>query len=390
MNYLRVSFFVSLAALVATAFAQTPPTAGQAPARSRIAGTVAAVDAPASRISVTTDKGDAVTVSAAANTLIIRVPAGETDVRKGSKIAIADVAPGDRIVAIGAQPDAASMEARSILVMSKADVAQIRQKERADWQARGVTGTVTAIDPAANTFTLKEAQRVVTVTPTAKTVYRRYSPDSARFADAKPGSFAEIHTGDQARVLGDKSGDGGTIRAEQIVFGTFRQIAATVTSVNAATGELLVKDLATKKPLTVRVNSDTTLRKLPEMMAQMLATRFRSGNAGAPGGESARGGRKGEGPGEANRAGWAGRGGHGDVGTMLDRLPPLPLAELKPGDAIMVSTTAGTDPERVTAVTLLAGVEPLLRASPTATRDLLSGWNLGSGGDAENLGGNAQ
>jgi hypothetical protein len=67
---------------------------------------------------------------------------------------------------------------------------------------------------------------------------------------------------------------------------------------------------------------------------------------------------------------------------MLDNLPAMPLSELKPGDAIMVSTTQGTDPGRVTAITLLAGVEPLLTASPTATRDIMSGWNLGGGGDA--------
>ena len=47
----------------------------------------------------------------------------------------------------------------------------------------------------------------------------------------------------------------------------------------------------------------------------------------------------------------------------------------------MVSTTQGTTPGRVTAIMLLAGVEPLLTASPEATRDIMSGWNLGGGGD---------
>jgi hypothetical protein len=69
---------------------------------------------------------------------------------------------------------------------------------------------------------------------------------------------------------------------------------------------------------------------------------------------------------------------------MLDQLPAMPLAELKPGDAIMVSTTQGSDPTHVTAITLLAGVEPLLTASPTATRDIMSGWNLGGGGSEGN------
>ena len=75
----------------------------------------------------------------------------------------------------------------------------------------------------------------------------------------------------------------------------------------------------------------------------------------------------------------AGRGGN-DVPQMLDSLPPMQLAELKKGDAIMVSTTQGADATHATAIMLLAGVEPLLTASPTATRDIMSGWNLGGGG----------
>jgi hypothetical protein len=45
----------------------------------------------------------------------------------------------------------------------------------------------------------------------------------------------------------------------------------------------------------------------------------------------------------------------------------------------MVSTTEGTDPTHLTAIMLLAGVEPLLTASPNSTRDIMSGWNLGGG-----------
>ena len=78
----------------------------------------------------------------------------------------------------------------------------------------------------------------------------------------------------------------------------------------------------------------------------------------------------------------AGPSGGPDVGQMLDRLPQLPLSELKAGDAIMISTTQGYDPGRATVIMLLAGVEPLLTASPSATRDIMSGWNLGGGGDS--------
>jgi len=65
---------------------------------------------------------------------------------------------------------------------------------------------------------------------------------------------------------------------------------------------------------------------------------------------------------------------------MLDRSPAIQVADLKAGDAVMVLTTMGSDPSRVTLVQLLAGVEPILTASPNSTRDLLGGWNLGGGG----------
>jgi hypothetical protein len=78
--------------------------------------------------------------------------------------------------------------------------------------------------------------------------------------------------------------------------------------------------------------------------------------------------------------GGPGGGRGGDVASMLGNLPAMPISELKPKDAIMVSTTMGSDPTKVTAIMLLAGVEPVLTAAPTATRDIMSGWNLGGGG----------
>src|SRR5205085_4934063 len=140
-----------------------------------------------------------------------------------------------------------------------------------------------------------------------------------------PSSFAEIKPGDQLRVLGEKSADGASIKAERMVFGTFRQIAATIVAVDTAAGEMKVTDLATKKPLTIRVTPDSTMKKLPETMAQALARRYQGGRGGAPGG-----------PGRGGPPAGEGRG--GDVGQMLDRLPAIQLADLKPKDAIMIST----------------------------------------------------
>jgi hypothetical protein len=348
-----------------SASAQTPATT-----RAQLSGTVTSVNADAKQLSLKSDKGEDVSVTTTDRTLILRIPPGETDPKKGSKIALSTLSAGDRAVIIGAAPaDSKAWTATAVLVMSKSDVAGLQQKDQDDWKKRGTTGTVTAIDPAAKTVTIKSGSRTFTVQPSDKTSYNRYSPDSARFSDAKPSSFPEIKTGDQLRVLGNKSDDGAAIQAEKIAFGTFRQIAATVTAINLQTGEMTVKDLATKKPLTIRVDADSTMRKLPETAARMLARRY------APGAQQSEA--QGGAPAGAGRGG--GRG--GDVGQMLDSLPAMPISELKPGDAIMVSTTQGSDSGRVTAIMLLAGVEPLLTASPTATRDIMSGWNLGGGGD---------
>jgi len=355
-------------AAVALGFSQSQP----AVPRSQVAGTVTAVDAAANHLALRSDQGASLEVTASERTLFLRIPPGETDPKKGTKIALASIAAGDRAVIVGAASSSTAWTASAVLIMSRSDVASLQQKDTEDWRRRGTTGLATAIDPAARTVVIKSGSRSYTVETGDKTEWHRYSPDSARFADATSSSLAEVKAGDQLRVLGNKSEDGTKIRAEKIVFGSFRQIAATVSAIDAARGELTVKDLATKKPLIVRVNADTAMRKLPEQMARMLARRYAPGAQGdtvaAPGAaQAAPGGR-------------SGRGGGGDIGQMLDSLAAMPLTELKTGDAVMVSTTQGSDPGKATAVMLLAGVEPLLTASPTATRDIMSGWNLGGGG----------
>jgi hypothetical protein len=335
---------------------------------------VNAVDVQANQVFLKTDKGDAITITTTEKTLVLHLPPGETDVSKGAKMPLSALGAGDRVVAFFRGPaDQKTIQATSLVVRTKADLALIAQKEQEDWQKRGASGTVTAIDPTARTLTIRAGQKSLTVQPSDKTDYHRYAPDSAKFSDARPSSFAEIKVGNQVRVQGDKTEDGATIKAEKIVSGAFRQFAATITSINALAGEMAIKDLATKKSLTVRVVPDSTMKKLSEMTARMLARRY------GPGGGQAEAQAGPGGPGGQRGGGMRGGGG-GDIGQMLDRLPAVPLAELKPGDAIMVSTTQGSDPGRVTAVMLLAGVEPLLTASPNATRDIMSGWNLGGGG----------
>ncbi len=356
-----------------------------APQRAEFAGKVTAVDAAAGHVTVESAKGQSITASTTEKTAILHALPGEADPRKWSRIQTSAISNGDEVVvyyrgALDQQP----LTATTIVVRTKADLAQLAQKQLADWKARGTRGIVEAIDPAAKTITVKVGQRPVAVRASDKTKWHRYSPDSPKPADATPSSLAEVQAGDQVNVLGNHGADG-SIDAEVIYSGAFRQLAATIVSIDAAKGEMEVKDLATKKALTIRITPDSTMKKLPDEVAAMLARRYRGGGrqqgragGGMPGGMA--GGRPGGGP-PAGMAAGPGGGRGGDLNSMLDRLPAMQLAELKPKDAIMVSTTAGSDPNRVTAIMLLAGVEPILTAAPTATRDIMSGWNLGGGGE---------
>jgi transcription antitermination factor NusG len=339
--------------------AQTQPAAPNA-ARSQVIGQVTSLDAAARRIVLQDDHGATLAVSVAENTAVLRVPPGETDIKKAAKIAFTDIGAGDRILAVGAKSeDGKELQARTLVIMSKADIAQKQQREQRDWQTRGIAGTVSAMDAAGKTLTVKAGQKTLTIQTAEQTEYRRYAPDSVKFSDTVASSFAEIKPGDQIRVLGDKQPDGVTIKAERMVSGSFRQIAATISSIHPESGEIKVNDLAGKKPVTISVNSSTTLKKLSPAIAARLSQRFQVSPASdAP-------------------AAPAGRGGREDLGQLLDRLPAVSLADLKPGDAIMVSGSGGGDLGHLTAISLLAGVEPLLTASPNATRDIMAGWNFG-------------
>jgi hypothetical protein len=225
------------------------------------------------------------------------------------------------------------------------------------------------------------------VDTTSTTRFRRYGVDSVKFEDAKPGTLDQIKPGDQLRVRGNKSEDGSTIQAEDVVSGSFKNLAGTLASVDASAGAVTLKDLATKKTMTVAVTSNSDLRKLPPEMAARFAARakgaaMRTENGGsAPSQEAAR-------PGAASEGGMGGGAGHsagGDLSQMLSRLPKEPLADLKVGDAVMIvasEPTPGSD--KVTAVTMLSGVEPILAATPKGSAAMtLSPWNMGGGGGAE-------
>ena len=359
-------------------FAQTTPPAGDI---TRVGGEVTAVAAAAHEIALKPDSGGAITVKLTDKTVYLRVPLGEKDLKNATPIRLEDVVVGDRVLARGRMSeDHGSIEAVRVLVMARADVAKKHAADRAEWQKRGTAGSVTATDPASREITIsvgvRETARVVTVEAPAGATFRRYAPDSVRFTDAQASSFEALSVGDHLRVLGDRNADGSRIKAEELVFGAFRNIAGQVKSVDAAAGEIRVTDLETKKPVLIRVKADSMLRRMPEGVATMIARRLQAAaNGGAPPsgqGQPGQGGppaqwQRGEGGGPGGPGGPGGAGPRGprggDFQQALERMPALTLAELKPGDALIISSTKGAEPSEATAIVVVAGVEPLLASA---------------------------
>src|SRR5271163_681379 len=285
-------------------------SAATAPASSgRVAGTVTAISG--SVLTVKDDKGTESKVTVPDSARILQLPAGAKSLGSATPIKLQDIAVGDRILA-KTSPEGDGYTASTVVAMKQADVAQMQQRERQEWQTQGIRGLVKSVDPAAQTVTVSTGNG-----PTAKTIavqaskttnIRRYAPDSTKFDDAKPATLDEIKPGDQLRAKGTKNADGTELAADAIIAGTFRNIAGTVISVDPAANTVTLTDLATKKPLVINVNADSQLHKLPPTMAQGIAMRLKGGaagaGAGAAGGQgSAQGGGQGGGQGNGQEGG---------------------------------------------------------------------------------------
>ena len=376
---LRVSLMLPMVLLSVGASVSMAQAPAAAPAAARQLGTVTAVIG--NNLTLKTDAGQEVVVSVADGARILQLAPGSTDLKTAQTIALKDIAVGDRVLVTGKAGDTAnSFEASRVILMKSSDIAQKREAEQADWQKRGTGGIVSAVDAGTGTLTVALGAKKVAVTTTDKTQFRRYAGDSVKFEDAKPGTLAQIQVGDQLRVLGTKSDDGLSIPAEVVVSGSFKNLAGLITTIDAANGRLTLKDLATKKTVTVTITANSNVRTLPPQAAAMLAARAKGASAGGPGGGSPPPGAGQADASGGGRPGGMGRSAGGDLSQVVSRLPNRTIADLKVGDAVMiVASQPDAGNPTVTAVTLLSGVEPILAAAPGAPSMTLSPWSLGAG-----------
>jgi exosome complex RNA-binding protein Csl4 len=387
---------------------QTP---GQTPLTQKV-GAVKSINGNA--LVLTADGGTEVSVTVASNAKIVQVAPGEKDLKSATPIVLTDLQVGDRVlVRVRAGDDAKAMTAVWVIAMKRTDLEAKKVQDREDWQKRGIGGLVSAVDPATGTITIStgtgSTAKTVAIHTTKSTALRRYAPDSVQFDDAKPAALDQVKPGDQVRARGTKSADGSEFAADEIVSGTFRNLAGIITAIDASAQTISLTDLITKKPVVVKITAQSQLRKIPAQMAQMIAFRLKGGAAGAgagtgggagvggasgqeggaAGGGSSNGGQRSGGAGAGGAgSGAGGGGGRGDFQQIVNRLPASTLADFQKGDAVMVVSTQGSDGGGVTAITMLGGVEAILAAAPAgnaAQAMTLSPWSLGGGapgGDA--------
>jgi len=354
--------FASLLMLFGAASPATAQTGGVKP--SVAAGDVVSIDT--GKIVLQTKDGS-LDVLLSDKTEYKRVPPDNPSLKAAVTAAFTDIGTGDKLMVTGIlSDDKKTLPARAVYLMTKADIAQKQVKESEKWTTKGISGRVATVDPITNQIKIEvrglTATTTVVLTPKEGARFLRYAPNSVKFSEAKASAINEIEAGDMLRASGDRSPDGASFAAEEIITGAFRTVAGTVKTIDVSKNEVVITDAQTKKDLTIELGSAAVMKKFPEEMAQRLAA-FQGGGMrpgagtqppanGAPaGGQGGPGGRGG------------GMGSRGGIDDMLERFPNIAVGDLKTGDVIAVSSTRTTNLERITAIKLLSGVEPFLRAA---------------------------
>jgi hypothetical protein len=321
-----------------------PATQAPAPEASRkpdsLIGDVTILDVSSGKLTVKTEAGMLVEVRTDVRTVFLKARPGSSTLNDASPAGLEEITAGDRVLARGRlAADKGSLAARQVVLMTRGDITAKQDAERLEWRRRGIPGVVSAVDPVKGEITL-QACRLGGTSPTVIAAAYR-ACDSAATPPIRLSSATRVRarwptcaSGDQLRALGERSEDESRFVPEQVVFGTFRTVSGTVSRIDPAGGELTVRDDESGKPVRVAVGADARLRRIPPEMGVRLS-RWR-------GGPAAGGGPPGGGPED-----------------LLERLLATTLAEVKPGERVLVSSTKGSDPARLNAIALVAGLDAL-------------------------------
>ena len=389
-------------------FTSVVPTYAQAPVAPRyvsIIGTIEKVDTSAKSFALKTDKGEEPTIKFDDRTQFLMLPAGEKDTKKATRAAAGDVSAGDRVIARMRPEDKTGLPAVFVYFEKQTDIAQLHKKTEEEWQTQSVYGTVKSVDAPAKRIVISSRggfgpPKDITLDAGGSVEFERFSLASGKY-EPSPAGVASIQTGDQVRLIGQKNADQTEVKLEAIQSATFKSLPVTVKSVDTAAGTITATDLTTKKPITINVKPDTQLKRLDDATALLMARRLNptfqndTGRGGRGRGQGAAPSAGGQAPAAgaptAGVSAFAGRGGQGAAGQgggrgarntdpnrLLNQQPTIELADLKAGEPVVVTGGPSSDMATLTATSVVAGVDPILRAAPDRGPDPLAGnWNFG-------------
>jgi hypothetical protein len=391
---------VFLFAAAISSFGQTTQVNG---AQSRIVGEVTAVDKAANQVTIKADTGEIVTIVTGPKTSVLRLPPGETSAQNATRIALADIAIGDRIFVKGTMEEGAKALTVAQIVVTGKTAAATPNTEAANQRverARPLNGRITAINPEKKEIAVQSRSRdglgTVTISTSESTRFFRYAPDSMNIKDASRSSFAGLKVGDQMRALGETNEDGTRFSAEEVISGSTTRTGGQVLSVNPGSNEVTIKSNATGQTITVAIGARSVLRRVSaEDVATFEASRpARPERQAAAAGQPERPRERRERPAGERPAGEdrRPRGGRG-MQEMIEGLPAIKVADLKKGDLVFVQASQGADTSHVTAIMLVTGdqafVGRMLQSGPPnrgPQNPGLPGDGLGGGvGSAERV-----
>lgn len=392
-----------IASLLFTAalFAFAPSRAQQ---QQHLIGELTNIDRATGRLVIKSDAGANVAVTTDERTVFRRVPPGQTSLQNAERIAVSDLATGDRVLVPGGAP-AEGAAARQVVVMAREAIETRRESERADWRQRGIGGRVASVDAAKREITIetrsREGAASVTVVVPGDARLRRYAQGSLRPEDAVSGAFDDIRVGDQLRAIGERSGDGARFTAEEIISGSVARMTGIIETIDTTRNEVVVKDVQSKQTVTIALVKSTNIRRIPddfmETIRQRREERRGAGEANRQPGErrgerqgERRGGRRGEDGEDGERRRGERRGGGGGRGLqhLFESLPAITLADLKKGDAVIITGTTGADASRITAASIVAGDAEFFQRMQRFQRGPGAQGNMSPGLPGNVMGGN--
>ena len=226
-----------------------------------------------------------------------------------SRISAADITSGDLVCV---RIPSAAVAAGEIDVMPRIEVEKVQRSYLRRWVEGVAFGKVLTVDNDAAAFTMEPGAVRVQVSP--QTAFRTFLAQGEIPAPAK---LASLQAGDQVYVRGRRMTDG-QLEGSLVLTGGYREIAATILSIDALSETINVRTLGDGARFTVHVAATDVF--------QTLGPAWKSGPSPA-------------------------------IDTdfrVPGRFAPIGFADLQPGDSLLIVGHAGRSPSEISATGVLA------------------------------------